>query len=186
MSEQILIRPATRGDIPLITDSWMKSFRRSDFARDIPGREYQYFHHKILEQVIPDGRVLVACNAEHTDQLLGWICFDTYDDVFIVHYVYVKQRYKGRGLARLLYDSARSRCPQQNRLCYTHRPPVFRAKNEDGRRWLDDKLREMGFVYQPYALFMSLGKDWENENQIPGPVLFDKSSRFDAGQAGGQ
>lgn len=98
----IRVRPANEEDVPFIFNSWLKSYRNSFFARDIHSTVYYSEHHKVLEKIIKNNSVLVACNPEESNQIYGYIISGKVQNVIVVHYVYVKQPYRNLGIAKLL------------------------------------------------------------------------------------
>lgn len=149
----IEIRKATRRDIPLITSSWLKSFRDGLFSRGIPNNIYYYNHHKILEELIPRSTVLVSCNGEDSDQILGWCCYEVVDTAVVLHYLYVKHPFRGFRVAESLVGSILSK-EQPPAVMYTH---STRAASKI------IKTKNLDWIYNPYLGFQSLPKGWEQE-----------------------
>lgn len=150
--ESIQLRKATRRDIPFITSGWLKSFRNAPFVRGVPNTVYYYHHHKLLETLIPRSTVLVACNAEDTDQLVGFICYETFKEGVLIHYVYVKQTLRKVGIAKKMFETAVEGAPLIQYTAKTY--PIFD---------MEERLKERGAVYNPYSLYTSLPEGWENE-----------------------
>ena len=98
----IRIRPATEEDIPFIFNSWLKSYRNSFFARDVPPPVYFTEHHKVLEDIVKTNTVLVACNPDESNQIYGYMVAGTVDNVFVLQYAYVKHPYRSLGVGKLL------------------------------------------------------------------------------------
>lgn len=153
MSEALQIRKAGRADIPFITSSWLESFRNAPMVRGVPNSIYYHYHHKILEEVLPRSVVLMACNAEDTDQLVGFICAEVFEKSLVVHYVYVKQAFRRLEVAkRMLQTLIDSEKPEL--IQYTAKTPsIFEFER---------KLKDQGMVYNPYLLYTTLPAGWED------------------------
>lgn len=146
----VRIRRATKRDIPFITNSWLRSLRNAPQVQGIPNNTYYYQHHKLLEQLIPRSVVLVICNENDEDQILGWCCAEVVDTALVVHYVYIKHPFRKLGLAtrlvKLLEESE-----QPPAIMHTH-------MTEIGRRI----VKEKDWVFNPYLAWTKLPEDWNH------------------------
>jgi GNAT superfamily N-acetyltransferase len=102
----MLIRAARREDVPLIFDSWMKSWRVNRYAGCIPNNLFYCTTRSNIENLVARGAILkVACLESDEDNILGWVCYERLrDDEFCVHYVYVKDPYLTRGVGQRLAE----------------------------------------------------------------------------------
>ncbi len=98
----ISIRPANAEDVPFIFNAWLKSYRSSEFAKNIQGEIYYHEHHKVIEEILKTNNVLVACNNEDPSQIYGFMCAGFTQNVFTVHYVYTKHTFRRMGIASAL------------------------------------------------------------------------------------
>jgi len=107
MSEKlpILLRPANAADVGFLFNAWLKSFRNSEFASSIPNEIYYSEHHKVIENLLQNYQVVIACNQEDTSQIYGFICAGLTDTIFTVHYLYVKHTFRKLGIATELLNS---------------------------------------------------------------------------------
>ncbi len=172
----INIRYAHDMDVDFITSSWLKSFRDGYFNATVPNRVYFTQHHKILENLLPTATVLVACNAEKPDQILGWMCYQVDGKVCILHYIYVKDLMRGHGIAQRLFDyvmTNQSLNLAQNVVMTTHQTHKSKRFIKGNRANLDrgqgarkpynerHPERPIEWIYNPYALFYKLPEGWE-------------------------
>lgn len=102
------IRPGEERDAAFIRDSWRRSYSDppSDFAIAPDLDTFFRCQKAAIEMALAGGEVLVACDPdpEHAKRVaLGWICFKRPN---VLHYVYVKEGWKGVGLGRALFDAA--------------------------------------------------------------------------------
>lgn len=106
----VMLRPMRESDKPFIYKSWFLSYREVG-GRGQRGRVYFEGQRKIIKNALRAG-VQVVVWAGDADTILGWIC----GDEKVVHYVYVKHKFRGLGLAKLLIGDRLSK-----RCVYTHK-----------------------------------------------------------------
>ena len=105
-TEVVQIREGRPSDIPFVTNSWLKSFRANGaFSQSVPNDIYYQQHHKILEAIIPRGLLLVLCNPEDPDQIIGWTLIERQPEILILHYIYIKNSLRRNGLMDVICRS---------------------------------------------------------------------------------
>jgi GNAT superfamily N-acetyltransferase len=92
------IRAAGQTDLPFIFSTWLKSFRKSPFARSIPATTYFKHQHDKVAQKLNDSQTLIAHPVDDPDTILGWVC----GGGALIHWVYVKRTWRGIGIGRRL------------------------------------------------------------------------------------
>lgn len=117
-----------------VSKSWLASFRSSDWAGPVPNNLFEQVYADAIRQLLERGaQVLVACNPDAPDHVLGWICFErTRDDRPVVHYMYTKSLFRRRGVARSLLAAAG--IDPKARFFYTYR--TERARLFPGGRYV--------------------------------------------------
>ena len=136
----IKLRPAIEADAPFIFNSWLKSYRNSHFSRFIANTVYYAEHHKIIENLIKENTVIVACNPSDPNQVYGYICAGKVDGFFVCHYIYVKHTYRNIGIGKSLINS------------FEHDPSGAGIYTHHTR--IADRLApRMNLVFHPYILF---------------------------------
>jgi hypothetical protein len=93
-------RDAVATDLPFIMNSWLRSWRDSDFAKLMKNEVFYENYEPFIKGILQRANVLVACSVDDPDQIFGYI---VYENPQIVHYVYVKTVYKKLGLAKSLF-----------------------------------------------------------------------------------
>jgi GNAT superfamily N-acetyltransferase len=102
-----------------ITDAWCSSYRTSDWAGTITNDKYQEIQRWTITSLLARGAIIrVAVNSVGERRVLGFIC---YEAPGLVHYVYVKQRARGLGLAKSLLAHAESALGLGTPGRFTHR-----------------------------------------------------------------
>lgn len=102
----IRIRPVIDVDIPFIFNSWLKCFRESGLMiRSVPNTIYFANHHKILQKLAQRAKIYVADNPKDPSQLYGYICGEYIDGIFVIHFIYVKHRFRRLGIGKTLLNA---------------------------------------------------------------------------------
>jgi len=101
----VRLRVAVAEDISFIFNSWLKSYRNSNQAHLVCNSIYFSEQHKLIERLVKDSKVIVACNNEDPTQLYGYICAGNIEGIFCLHYLYVKHSFRGLGIATALINA---------------------------------------------------------------------------------
>lgn len=138
-------RPYTKEDVNFIQSSWGHSYYKgSDFSDYMSPTTFHYHHRPIRERILSkDNVAIIVCVANtNENQIIGWICVETLHDTkqLIVHYVYVKELYKGEGIANDLFNRA-----------VTSRPVFVSHLTDKALRILSKKSRD-DFYYAPHLI----------------------------------
>jgi hypothetical protein len=101
---EILVRDRIPDDLPMVFDSWLKSWRVSKWAGTIPNHLYFETQRVLIEDLIARGAKIVVAHPEgHPDVIMGWACGELKEGKTVLNYAYVKDPYLGLGiLERLL------------------------------------------------------------------------------------
>ena len=134
------LRPLVEEDHAFLFNSFLKSYRFSPFAEKITNTIYFEDHHKLIERIIQNSKVLVACNPSDPSQLYGYILAGEEDGILVIHFVYVKHTFRNMGIGKTLLDAVGH--SSDNAAVYTHHT-----------RMADRLSSKQNFVYHPYLLF---------------------------------
>lgn len=141
IDNDVLARPVKpEEDLLFIFNSWLKSYRHSDFANLIDAEDYYENHHKLITSIIMQATnsITILCDPEDTNHILGYIVYNTKQP--IVYYTYVKHSFRGLGLGRYLLESIRKNYGKDVVVTCTHKTKNWR------------KLKKIGLNYNPYLL----------------------------------
>ena len=103
--ENCRLRPLTEEDHPFLYNSWLKSYRFSLFAERITNTIYFEDHHKLIEKILNNSKILIACNPSDPSQLYGYVVAGEDDGILIVHFLYVKHTFRNMGIGKTLLDA---------------------------------------------------------------------------------
>lgn len=119
----VRFRPMLPDDVNFVKDSWLKSFRDSPWAGVVPNNLYTDTTNEAIEQLLARGAKVEVVSAAHDDnKILAWCCSEPVINGVAVHYVYVKDPYRRKGLASALLERARGKAECERPRClYTFR-----------------------------------------------------------------
>lgn len=138
------IRLGQASDRSYIMDSWLKAHRSSPTHRQVEKEIYYHHQPTIIDALLNQSFVIVACSNEDPDQILGYcIAQPSQGHVCVVHWIAVKQLYRKMGIGGLLFSEAKARCNANPGLpvVFTHITSEF--------KWLKDKW---DLAYSPYLI----------------------------------
>lgn len=122
---EILVRERTAEDLPMVFDSWLKSWRMSKWAGCIPNHLYFETQRVLIEDLIGRGaKITVAYPSGRPDVILGWACGEEKEGKTVLHYLYTKDPFIGLGIPALLLASLPGGQPG----FITHRLPLKEVK----------------------------------------------------------
>lgn len=154
------IRRYKAGDLPLILDSWLNSFRDGAFVRGIPDNIYYDRHRRVVDDLLKRSFVLVLCSEKNPNVIVGWLCGEkTAERALIIHYVYIKRRFRKQGFGRILVQMLLD-LEKPVAVVYTHKTFFVRDYREACRAAGKD-FPLADWIYNPYQVFSNLTKDWD-------------------------
>ncbi len=109
LAEIATYRPHCADDMPLINDSWLNDWRVSRYAGIIPNNLYYDVTRTVIEELIARGARIVV--AEHRGEILGWACGEVKDEKKVLHYLYCKDPFIGKGVEERLISELPGAAP---------------------------------------------------------------------------
>ncbi len=136
----IRFRNPKGSDHAFILNAWLKSYRKAFPTEGITNTIYYAEHHEIIKSILDKGNVIIACDDTNPDVIVGFIAAEVVDVALVIHYAYVKNSFRGYGIAKLMYDTLAA--PENPEITYcTHlTDPISNAC----------KRREI--IFNPYLL----------------------------------
>ena len=102
----VRFRGATPDDANFIFNSWLKSYRNSQFARLITNTIYFTEQHKLIETLLKTCTVIMVCSQTDPNQIYGYSVVEEIDGILVIHYVYVKHSFRNMGIGNALMEKA--------------------------------------------------------------------------------
>jgi hypothetical protein len=127
MSEptEVMFRPAKgEDDLKFILKSWIRSYARSPYAGAMTRSRLVGAIKGTIGDLLrrEDCVATMACNPNNSDQIFGFVVYETNCDTPVLHYVYVKAPFRGFEIGSDLVSVARGNRPGLMR--YTFRTPA--------------------------------------------------------------
>lgn len=93
------IRDAVASDVSFVYDSWLRSYRKAQ--SEVRDEDYFSSQRRRIDRVLRGPGFLRVVHPEGAPSVIAaWACLDAAPAV--LHYVYVKEEYRGHGFARAL------------------------------------------------------------------------------------
>jgi GNAT superfamily N-acetyltransferase len=100
----LAFRPIEGADFNFILNAWMMSYR--DSKRDHKNSDYFPGQQNLIAEISQRRNLIVGCDAETPEWIAGFICGIMLEDGrLLLDYIYVKQAYRERGIARGLLSA---------------------------------------------------------------------------------
>lgn len=140
MNLPIVIRPAFPEEHNFIYSSWIKSGYRSRPLETVAKEIYTLNQHDIITSLLSRCEVLVAHQYQAPENLFGYIICQKVDNVFVLHYAYVKQTFRKLGVFAGLLRAAKF---------YPHLSAGFYTHSTKAMSHIEHKFN---LIYNPYLL----------------------------------
>jgi len=136
------LRPPTSEDTNFIFNSWLKSYRSSDFAKAQCNEVFFSNYKKIVNAIINRSMVTMICSKEDDNHLFGYAVFEHLpSDNLLLHYIYIKHTYRKSGFAKHLIEQVRR---SSNPILVSHITNVCKSS------------KSIIYVYDPYQALYSI------------------------------
>lgn len=118
-----LIRQADADDANYVRSTWASSYRNSPWRGTYRDSEHDRICTDTIIHLYKRGaKVAVVANPTNKRIMLGWICYETFDDQTVLHYMFVKPIYRRQGVAQSLTKHAGIDLGAE--FSYSHKTPV--------------------------------------------------------------
>jgi GNAT superfamily N-acetyltransferase len=100
------IRDAAKTDQAFVASTWLVTWVKDPVARDAGWTEGKRYGEcgRIADAVLDrhDTSVAIACNPDNPEEIWGWLAYAMAGKVPIVHYAYVREKHRRKGIMRQL------------------------------------------------------------------------------------
>lgn len=138
------IRRSKAADTNFLIDSWMKCFNEQMRVWD-RRQGYWQAQKAVIAQLLeqPNGRVYVVCRCDNPDDILGYVVGEANGHECVIHYAYVKKKYRRAGVGNALMSKLRSDCAGIAKVVCTH----------EGDAWTGVKRKSRGWTFAPRGIY---------------------------------
>lgn len=151
--QNLLIRLATQNDLGFIFNTWLKTSRNS-FGKGISNTIYYKEHHHIITQAVLNGRTVIVCPMNSTNNIWGFMNWTMIDGLPVINFIYFRMQHQKQGLAKLLLKTELGERLNAAKVFYTEINPGIDK----------DRLPD-NWVYNPYLLFYQKDENiWQEKN----------------------
>lgn len=104
----VVYRSLEPEDYNCILSDWAKSYKGSPWAGTVSNNHWHRTVKDTIDSLLSRGAsVLLAVADDDTTQILGWVCYEkSASGVFVLHYIFVKDDFRGDGIAPSLLAKA--------------------------------------------------------------------------------
>lgn len=135
VEESVRLRRGTTQDADFVFDSWLKSYRDNNAEmRAVPRDVYFSMQRLRIASLLEKSSTVVACAPDAEWQVMGWAVVGQHSAQGVLHYLYVKQLYRGFDLTAALCAPLRGRVRW-----FSHRTPK-----------LERVAQKLGLTFNPY------------------------------------
>lgn len=138
--ENLKVRFLKDEDMPFIYNSFLKSSKHG--FQGVPSDIYYSQLKLVLLNMLKTSNVLVVHVNGDPNKIIGYVIFERVNDVFVLHYIYVKHLYRNLGIAKNLIVSA-----------------GYDKEKETGLATMPIKkldfafYKKLGLIYSPFYLY---------------------------------
>jgi hypothetical protein len=103
----LIFRDLDESDLAFVYNSWLINFRDSNNLENLIDKKI-YFDNQtaLIKKILSKSEVVLASSPEDESQIFGFIVFERFKSLNVLHYVYVKSMYRRLGIGRRLKDYA--------------------------------------------------------------------------------
>ena len=113
----IALRPMREADLPWVTDTWLNSFRESNYG--IAHDDYFETQRRVIKRLFSRSRIAIACDPEDSDQTYAYAVWTPRDGKKpLLHWAYTKHSFRRFGIFRRLLVLVD---PERRGVLLTHR-----------------------------------------------------------------
>lgn len=117
----ICFRYAQPQDTPFIFDSWVNSNRKSPANKGIKkAKLYTNAQRQLIGKILSRSKCIVCADYQDPIKTIyGYVVFKEGRES-VLHYLYVKQDFRGFGIAKKLLDEVKKHCPNDTEFFASH------------------------------------------------------------------
>jgi hypothetical protein len=96
-------RRLEQGDLDFVINSWLMSYRKAPANYRVRNEQYFQYQPGNVQVLLERSKTTIFCDPENPSEIMGYIVVEL---GHILHYVYVKQIFRGAAIADSLFEHA--------------------------------------------------------------------------------
>lgn len=132
MTPEFTLRACRTSDESFIRNSWLKSLRNLPHFVDVPNAVFYDGMNKRIDELLKNSYVLVAADPEDDGIIWGYVVVSSTplgrETVPVLHYLYVKQTFRGFGIAMKMLENVIGTEPEDIVFCTAWSPKMRDSK----------------------------------------------------------
>jgi len=137
--ESLIYRPYGEDDIPFIRSSWANSYYKGcTDHKAVATEDFHSFHRPLQDRFFkkPTATVIIAHEESEPDIIIGWIAVEVISTHLLVHYVYIKNTFKGENLLKGIIERVNTK----------RRPVIITHLTDKARRIIKREPKYQGLT----------------------------------------
>lgn len=137
---KFLLRPAEPSDLPMIFSAWLKNQRRVGHNALMTNTVYFEGEDKRMKRILEGASLALMVNLEDQNHIFGFMAWEYVEDLFVLHYIYIKQAFRNFRLGTTAIKTIYSQFGRDAFICTNISPSIA------------DKREKYKCRYNPYVL----------------------------------
>jgi len=98
----VKLRKASDSDTNFVFSTWLKSYRQSDWAKNMSNDVFFHHHKQIIQQILDSDHteLTMIVNIEDENQIFGYVCAEVGNSKALIHFCYMKYNFRSMGIMR--------------------------------------------------------------------------------------
>lgn len=125
LTRDLFIRRATETELPAIVATWLTTYRDAPFSIGTTDAVFNWEQGVLVRDLMARSEVAVVAFASAPDVQVGWVVFEVPGGRPVVHYAYVDEPFRRRGVLRRILRFVCDNSSRPSHLICTHYTPEW-------------------------------------------------------------
>lgn len=148
--EKLKIRSANDKDRNFILKTWLKNYKKSNFASEIDPSIYYEAYQNAVKNCLSRSTVSILCDEEDPNFIYAFFVLDEHTEANVLHFLYVRDDFRNWGIAKQIYKQFLA----NKFIFYTHKTKMINGQNK-AINVSAELAEKVGAVYNPFLFFKS-------------------------------
>ena len=102
---EMLLRPRTPADDNFIISNWLHTVRDSSEFWHVRSKAFFFYEHARVSHLLERATTAILCLPDKPHIYFGFVCYEALKQGPVVHYVYVKKRFRRQGVMTAMAEA---------------------------------------------------------------------------------